>query len=95
LGLEWVSFVAPRPGIPPSPNHVADLTTEMKKGGIGLLIMEDYFDPRLPQKIGKDSGVPVVILPTSVGADEKIHTYFDLFDRDFDLIAAALKGGTK
>ena len=95
FGLEVVNFVEPRPGIPPSPNHVADLTTQMKQGGIGLLIMEDYFDPRLPQKIGKDSGVPVVILPTSVGADEKIHTYFDLFDRDFDLIAAALKGGTK
>ena len=95
FGFEVVDFIEPRPGIPPSPNHVADLEREMKQGGIRLLIVDDYFDPRLPQKISKDTGVPLVILPTSVGADEKIKTFFDLFDRQFDLIESALKGGGK
>jgi ABC-type Zn uptake system ZnuABC Zn-binding protein ZnuA len=95
FGLEVVDFIEPRPGIPPSPNHVSDLESEMKQGGIRLLIVDDYFDPRLPQKIAKDTGVPLVVLPTSVGADERIKTYFDLFDRQLDLIAAALKPGGK
>jgi len=95
FGLEVVNYVEPRPGIPPSPNHVQDLVTQMKQGGIRLLIMEDFFDPRLPQKISRDTGVPLVVLPTSVGADEKIRTYFDLFDRQLDLIEAALKTGGK
>ncbi|HEY3215799.1 MAG TPA: metal ABC transporter substrate-binding protein [Candidatus Eisenbacteria bacterium] len=93
FGFEVVDFVEPRPGIPPSPNHVAELTAQMKQGGIRLLVMEDFFDPRLPQKISKDTGVPLVILPTSVGADEKIKNYFDLFDELLARIGSALKGG--
>ncbi|MEK7329496.1 MAG: metal ABC transporter substrate-binding protein [Candidatus Eisenbacteria bacterium] len=95
LGLEVVDFVEPRPGIPPSPNHVQDLVTRMKQGDVKLLIMEDFFDPRLPQKIARDTGVPLVVLPTSVGADETSKTYFDLFDRLFAGIAQALKTGGK
>jgi len=93
FGLEVVDYIEPRPGIPPSPNHVADLTAQMKGEGVKLLIMEDFFDPRLPQKIARDTGVPLVILPTSVGAEDGIKTYFDLFDRQMALISQALKGG--
>lgn len=93
FGLVVVDYVEPRPGIPPSPNHVADLTARLRQGDVKLLVMEDFFDPRLPQKIGKDTGVPVAILPTSVGADEKIGSYFDLFDQLFSRIEAAQKGG--
>jgi len=93
FGLEVVNYVEPRPGIPPSPGHVQSLIGQMKQGGVRLLVMEDFFDPRLPQRIAKDAGVPLAVLPTSVGADEKIRTYFDLFDRQLDLIAAALGKG--
>ncbi len=91
-GLDVVDFIEPRPGIPPSPNHVADLVNEMKGGGIRVLIMEPFFDPRIPQKISKDTGVPLAVLPTSVGAEGTIHTYFELFDRMFFELTAALKG---
>ena len=70
FGLVVVDFVEPRPGIPPSPNHVQDLVTQMKSGDIRLLMMEPFFDPRLPHKISRDTGVPLVVLPTSVGAED-------------------------
>ncbi len=92
FGLQVVDFVEPKPGIPPSPNHLQDLVGEMRQGGVRLLIVEPFFDPRIPQKISKDTGVPLVILPTSVGAEDGIKTYFDLFDRLFGEIGQALKG---
>jgi ABC-type Zn uptake system ZnuABC Zn-binding protein ZnuA len=92
-GLTVVDFVEPRPGIPPSPNHVQDLVNEMKSGGVRVLVMEPFFDARVPQKIKRDTGVPLAILPTSVGAEPAIKTYFDLFDRMFAELSAALKGG--
>jgi len=94
-GLQVVDFVEPRPGIPPSPNHVADLVNEMKGGGVRVLLMETFFDARVPQKISRDTGVPLAVLPTSVGAEPAIHTYFDLFDRLFVELGAALHGGSK
>jgi zinc/manganese transport system substrate-binding protein len=95
FGLVVVDFVEPRPGIPPSPNHVQDLVTQMKSGGIRLLMMEPFFDTRLPDKISRDTGVPLVVLPTSVGSDDDIKTYFDLFDHQFALLEKALKAGSK
>lgn len=93
FSLEVVDYVEPRPGIPPSPNHVQDLVTRMKQGDIALLVMEDFFDPRLPRRIADQAGVPLVVLPTSVAAEPAIRTYFDLFDRLFAAIGPALKGG--
>jgi zinc/manganese transport system substrate-binding protein len=93
FGFEVVNYVEPRPGIPPSPNHVQSLVAQMKGGGVRFLVMEDFFDPRLPQKISRDTGVPLVVLPTSVGAEPRIKSYFDLFDVQLARIAEAL--GTK
>ena len=90
--LQVVDFVEPRPGIPPSPNHVQNLVTRMKQGDVALLIMEDFFDPRLPRRIASQTGVPLVILPTSVADEPAIRTYFDLFDRLFAAIGPALGG---
>jgi ABC-type Zn uptake system ZnuABC Zn-binding protein ZnuA len=92
-GLVVVDYVEPRPGIPPSPNHVQELVNEMKSGGVRVLLMEPFFDARVPQKIARDTGVPLAILPTSVGAEPAIKTYFDLFDRMFAGLGTALKGG--
>jgi len=91
FGLDVVDFVEPRPGISPSPNHLRDLVGVMKAQGVKLLVMEPFFDPRLPQKISKDTGAPLVILPTSVGAEPGITTYFDLFDHQLKTISQALR----
>jgi ABC-type Zn uptake system ZnuABC Zn-binding protein ZnuA len=93
--LEVVDFVEPRPGIPPSPSHVQGLVTRMKQGDVALLVMEDFFDPRLPRRISDQTGVPLAILPTSVGAEPSIRTYFDLFDHLLATLGARLKGGSR
>jgi zinc/manganese transport system substrate-binding protein len=94
-GLVVVDYVEPRPGIPPSPNHVQDLVNEMKSGGVRVLLMEPFFDPRVPEKISRDTGVPLAVLPTAVGAEPEIKTYFDLFDRMFAELGQAFAGGKK
>jgi ABC-type Zn uptake system ZnuABC Zn-binding protein ZnuA len=91
FGLDVVDFVEPRPGISPSPNHLRELVELMKSQGVKLLVMEPFFDPRLPQKIAKDTGAPLAIVPTSVGAEAGITTYFDLFDYQLKVISQALK----
>ncbi len=90
FGLDVVDFVEPRPGISPSPNHLRELVGLMKAQNVKLLVMEPFFDPRLPQKIAKDTGAPLVIVPTSVGAEEGIKTYFDLFDHQLERIRRSL-----
>lgn len=91
FGLDVVDFIEPRPGIPPSPNHLRVLVGAMKAQSVKLVVMEPFFDPRLPQKISRDTGAPLAIIPTSVGAEDGIRTYFDLFDHQLKVISRSLR----
>ncbi|HBL15375.1 MAG: hypothetical protein A2X36_08335 [Elusimicrobia bacterium GWA2_69_24] len=92
FGLEVVDYVELRPGIPASPAHVAALIAHIKKDQLPLILMEPYFDPKLPRKIAGETGIRVVIAPPSVGAEPALKTYFDLFDRILELLTANLPG---
>ncbi|MEK7656255.1 MAG: metal ABC transporter substrate-binding protein [Elusimicrobiota bacterium] len=93
FGIEVVDFVEIRPGIPPAPAHVQALISRMGKERIPLLLIEPYFDEKLPRKIARETGAELVILPPSVGAAPGIGSYLDLFDFDLRRIKSALRGG--
>lgn len=90
FGVDVVAYVEPKPGIPPSPAHVKSLIDRIKTDKIPLILMEPYFDAKLPEKIAKDSGAKLVVFPPSVGAKPEIKTYFDLFDYDLKLLNQTL-----
>ena len=92
-GLEVVDFVEPRPGVPPSPAHVHDLEHLMSERKIKLLLVEPFYDVKLPEKIAAETGAKLVVLGPSVGWKSGVDTYFDLFEKDLDLLAKALEGG--
>jgi zinc/manganese transport system substrate-binding protein len=89
-GLDIVNHVEPKPGIPPSPAHVQDLIKEIKRDKIPLLLIEPYFDEKLPQKIAEETGAKMLLFPPSVGGVKEIKTYFDLFDYDLSLLKKSL-----
>jgi zinc/manganese transport system substrate-binding protein len=93
FGFDVKDYVEPRPGVPPTPKHVQELTALMKSQNVKLMIIEPYFDPKLPRQIAKNAGVAVVVLPPSVGATPEAKDYFSLFDAQLDLIQKALAGG--
>ena len=90
FGVRIVDFVEPKPGIPPTPSHVVELTQKIRAEGVKLILVEPYFDPRLANKIAKDTGARVVEMPASVGGDKEATDWFKLFDRELSLIGKAL-----
>jgi len=99
-GLNVVGYVEPKPGIPPSPSHTLELTQEMKKDNVKIIIIEPYFDSKTPNAIGRDSGAQVVTLAPSVGGAKgaPVSDYLQLFDYDVKTLVAAfqaagVKGG--
>lgn len=75
-----VDEIEPKPGIPPSAATLSTLMNRIKTEHIDLLIMEPYYERRSARYLNEQTGIRVVILPQSVGAQPHIHTYFDLFD---------------
>jgi zinc/manganese transport system substrate-binding protein len=91
FGLDVVGYVEPKPGIPPSPAHTFDLTQAMRQQGVKIILVEPYFDLQTPNKIARDTGAKVVVLPPSVGGVKEVQTYLQLFDYDVNLLVAAIK----
>jgi len=99
FGLNVLDYVEPKPGIPPTARHVADLIDRIRDEHIRVLLAANYFERRQPQMIADRTGIIPVIVPTSTTGEPGIDTYFDLIDcwvgRLRDAFAQAEKGGTQ
>ena len=91
FGLDVVGYVEPKPGIPPSPAHILDLTQAMKQQGIKIILVEPYFDLQTPNKLARDNGAQFVVMPPSVGCVKDVQNYLQLFDYNINLLISAIK----
>ena len=80
FGLSVVDYVEPKPGIPPTARHVAELIGRIEAEHIEVLLAANYFERRKPQLIAERTGIVPVVVPTSVGGEPGVVTYFDLVD---------------
>src|SRR6185312_11881817 len=45
-GMNIVGFMEPKPGVPPSPSHLAGLIATIRRTGAKAIVMEPYYDRR-------------------------------------------------
>jgi len=91
FGLKIMDFLEPKPGIPPSPSQLAKVIGEMKRDNMKIIISSPYFTAESADLVARNVGGKVVTLATSVGADESIKTFVDLFDYNVGKMVEALK----
>ncbi len=70
-----IGYLEPKPGIPPSATHLAELIFRMKAEGIKAIIKEPYFEHRIPNMVAQRTGAVVVELPPTVGGERGTETY--------------------
>ena len=91
-GLKEVDTIELKPGIPPSPSHVAKLLTNAGSLDICMVIAANYYPDKTARVVAEKLGVPFVSLPASVGGTEDIKSYSDLFDTIVDRITSVSVG---
>jgi zinc/manganese transport system substrate-binding protein len=80
FGIQLMGTVEERPGIPPGPQHVRQVVDLIQSQKIRLILVDNFYDPALPNNIARQTGATVVILPNQVEGDPAVKTYFDLID---------------
>jgi ABC-type Zn uptake system ZnuABC Zn-binding protein ZnuA len=90
--LNVVDYIEPKPGVPPSPNHLANLLRQIKEKHISLIIKEPYESDQIPRLLSRKTGATVATLISSVGAVPQAQNYFSLFDYNIKALAEALNG---
>ena len=93
FGLKIELFVEPKPGIPPSPSHLAELMAKMKARGVKVIIVDPYLNRKSAETVARGTGGTVVDVAQFPGAIKGTDgDYIALMDHLVKTIADALKG---
>jgi zinc/manganese transport system substrate-binding protein len=92
-GMREVGSLEPKPGIPPTPSHLAELLERMKREPAKVIVYSPFSSPRPAEFLSSRAGIPGVMLPFTVGGSERAKDLFGLFDDTIGRIREALRGG--
>lgn len=82
FGLVKAGEVEPKPGIPPGPAHLSNLSATMKSVGAKVVIVEPYNSLDNADAVASRADGVAVTLATAVGGVDGADTYQDLFRVD-------------
>lgn len=90
FGMTCAAYVETKPGISPTPRHVARLIDLMQGEDLSVLIAASYFDRgRVESVAGRGNAQPVIV-PMQTGA-AGVDTYFDLVDLWVERLVSAMR----
>jgi ABC-type Zn uptake system ZnuABC Zn-binding protein ZnuA len=63
FGLEVVNTIEPKPGISPSPAHIARLIDQVKHENVKLVLAEPWHRRSIPRALLEETGARLVVMP--------------------------------
>ena len=80
----------PKPGIPPSPGHVAEVIERIKLEAVKLLLMEPFYSRKAPDLVASQTGITVVNCANCVGGQSEATDYLTMMDNIVTRVSQAL-----
>ena len=90
-GMREAGSLEPKPGLPPTPAHLADLVERMKRDPAKVIVYSPYNSPRAAEFLSERTKIPSVMLPFTVGGTDKAKDLFGLFDDTIGRLLATVK----
>ena len=88
--LEVVETLEPKPGIAPSPAHLARVIEAMKAAPARVIVVQPYQNRKTAETVARQTGAKVVDISQQPGARKDTPTYFDMMDYMVTTLATAL-----
>ena len=93
FGLKIEIFLEPKPGIPPSPAHLATVMAKMKEQNARVVIVDPYLNRKTAETVARGTGAKVVDVTQFPGGVKGTEGgYIALMDYLVNSLAAALEG---
>jgi ABC-type Zn uptake system ZnuABC Zn-binding protein ZnuA len=90
--LDFVGFIEIKPGVPPSPAHLAGVIKTMRERGVRFVVREPQEPERDVTFVARKAGASVLVLAPSVGALPRTGDYVSLFDTNIEALVSASAG---
>lgn len=91
LGLREVGSLEPKPGIPPTTAHLAELVARMQTAPAKAIVYAAYNNPQAAEFLSERTKIPAVMLPFTVGGSDGAKDLFGLFDDTLARLLAVQK----
>src|SRR3954462_3750758 len=91
FGVNIDTFLEPKPGIPPSPSHLAGVIDKIKAQKIKAIIIEPFHDRKIAEKVASSTGAKVVEFAQYPGGLPNTDSYVKLIDALVARLSAAMK----
>jgi zinc/manganese transport system substrate-binding protein len=94
FGLRIDLFLEPKPGVPPTPKHLAEVIIKMKQDKVRVILVDPYLDRRTAETVaGKTDATVVDVTQFPGGVKGTEGGYIALMDYLVNAVAKALAGG--
>ena len=91
LGLKEIAALEPKPGVEPSAAYLSKLLAQTVTNSPKLVLRAAYQSAQASEWFGRETKVPVVVVPFTIGGNEKSKDLFSLFDDTVERLLEALK----
>jgi zinc/manganese transport system substrate-binding protein len=89
FGLTIVDELEPKPGIAPSPAHLAQVIGKMRAANAKVILVQPFQNRRTAETVARQTGAVVLDLAQQPGARSNTTTYFDMMDNLVNTLADA------
>jgi zinc/manganese transport system substrate-binding protein len=90
-GMREAGSLEPKPGLPPTPSHLAELVEKMKREPAKAIIYSAYSSPKAAEFLSARTKIPSLMLPFTIGGSESAKNLFGLFDDTIDRLLGVVK----
>jgi ABC-type Zn uptake system ZnuABC Zn-binding protein ZnuA len=91
FGLNVVETLEPKPGISPSPAHLAGVIRKMKATNAKVILVQPFQNRRTAETVARQTGAVVLDIPQQPGARPNTASYFDMMDYLVNTLAGAFR----
>jgi ABC-type Zn uptake system ZnuABC Zn-binding protein ZnuA len=91
FGLQVVETLEPKPGIAPSPAHLAQVINAMKTNSAHVVLVQPYQNRKTAETVARQTGATVLDVTQQPGAMKNTDTYVMMMDNLVNTVANGLK----
>ena len=90
--LNFAGYIEAKPGVPPSPAHLAGLLSSMRAQGVKVIVRQPNEPEKNTRFLAERAGARVVTLAASVGSVADANSYLSLFEHNVAVLARGHAG---
>lgn len=80
LGINVAGTLEPKPGLPPTTAHLEKLLQSLKGQSVAAILVAPFENEDAAQWLSRQTGIPIIHLPYTVGGNAQAKTLQGLFD---------------